>query len=79
MPISNDASFAIETMEAGNLNVAVYNYAGSLVANSIQNMFINENTEITIPLNFEKLSSGMYNIEISIGNDKVVRSVVINK
>ena len=77
--ISNEASFSLESNEAGDLNVIVYDYAGSMVAHLIQNRFIKENEEYIIPLNFEKLSTGMYNVEIKVGNDKVVRSIVVNK
>lgn len=79
MPADREAQFSIETSEAGHLNVSIYNLAGSLVRSAVTNMYLNENTEITIPLDLEDLASGHYTVEISVNNDRVLRSVVINK
>lgn len=59
----------------------MYDYAGSIVNNLIQGMYISENATVTIPLTFNlnSISSGIYNIEITLNGDKVVRSIVINK
>jgi hypothetical protein len=79
MPAADDASFTLNTSEAGPLNVTIYDLTGAIVQEAIIDRYINENTEITIPLNFSNLSSGTYTIEISVNTDRALRSVIIKK
>lgn len=78
-PAESEASFSIETAEAGTLNVKLYNYAGSMLRHIVAGMHIDADAEITVPLNIEDLSSGVYTLEILLNGDKVVRNIVIRK
>lgn len=78
-PAVDDAHFYIESSEAGNMNVVIYNYAGSVVSQGVTNMFIDGNTETRVPLDLNKLASGVYSVEVTLNGDKVVRTIVIRK
>jgi hypothetical protein len=78
-PADIAATFNLQTSEGGNLNVQVYNLAGNFISNIVENQYISDNTEITIPLNLSKLASGRYNIIVTIGNDRAIRPVIIAK
>jgi len=79
-PVTNgEAQFTLHTSEAGDLDVVIYNYDGSVVATAIHGMHIGANAEVIIPLTLNDIASGIYNVEITINGDRVVRTVVINK
>jgi hypothetical protein len=42
-------------------------------------MFIGANATLEIPLSLLDIASGIYNVEITLNGDRVVRTVVINK
>lgn len=78
-PAESEASFSIESAEAGILNVKLYNYAGSMIRHSVDGMYIGADAEVTVPLNLDELSSGVYTLEILLNGDKVIRNIVIRK
>jgi hypothetical protein len=78
-PAVENAGFDIATLTDGSLNVVVLDLSGSVVMNVVNNEYIGANTETRIPLNFSKLASGMYSVMISVGDDRVVRTIVVSK
>lgn len=78
-PAENEARFSLETGEAGMLNVKLYNYAGSMIRHSVSNMYVDADAEVTVPLNLDELSSGVYTLEVVLNGDRVIRNIVIRK
>jgi hypothetical protein len=77
LPIADRAEFTIKTFEEGNLNVALYDLAGAFIMDVISNNFINANTELKVPLSLGGLANGTYTIIVSLGNDNIVKQIIV--
>ncbi|MPN25986.1 hypothetical protein SDC9_173408 [bioreactor metagenome] len=79
LPAINEASIDISTSESGSLYVSIYDLAGSKVLDIMKGEPISSDTELRIPLNIRDLASGVYTVMITIGDDKVMRQLIIKK
>jgi len=78
-PTVDEAEFTINIFEEGNLNVTFYDLSGSFIMNIISDRFMNANTELRVPMSLGMLSSGTYTIMISMGNNIMMRQIIIVK
>ncbi|MPN18125.1 hypothetical protein SDC9_165483 [bioreactor metagenome] len=79
IPAISEASIDISTSVSGNLYVEIYDLAGSKVLDIMKGEPISAETELQIPLNIRDLASGVYTVIISLGDDKVMRQLIIKK
>jgi len=74
--VTNNATVEVSTAQEGNLNVAIYDLSGSKIMD-ISDQFINANTKIKVDLNnLSNLSTGVYTVVVSIGNDVAIRKFI---
>jgi hypothetical protein len=78
MPITNDASFTIDVYQEGVLTVELFDLTGQMVS-SILNTYTSANRRYDINMQLGFLSSGIYNVMISINDDVVMRPIIINR
>jgi len=71
--------FTVNVFEEGNLNVAIFDLSGSFVMNVISDKFMNANTELRVPMSLGMLSSGSYTIMVSMGNNIMMKQIIIVK
>jgi hypothetical protein len=81
MPVveGEEAGFSIFATQGGALNVSIIDLSGAKVMDVVTDTEITENSEIRIPFTVRELSSGMYSIMISVGEDRVIRTFILNK
>jgi hypothetical protein len=81
MPVieGEEAGFNIISNQGGALNVTLIDLSGAAIADIITNTELKENTEIRVPFTVRGLSAGMYSIMISVGDDRVIRTFILNK
>ena len=75
----NTAEFTVNVFAEGNLSVDIYDLSGAHIMNVVQDKFLNKNAELRVPLTLGNLSSGMYTVMVSMGNDKIMKQIIIVK
>jgi hypothetical protein len=78
-PVIDDAKFKVNVLEEGILNVAIYDLTGAFVMDILSNKFMSADTEFEVPMHLGLLSNGTYNVMISVGDDVVMRPIIINR
>ena len=74
--VTNNATIDIATATEGNLNVAIYDLAGSKIMDVVDE-FVNENTLVKVDLNnLSNLATGSYVVVVTSGNDVAVRKFI---
>ncbi|MPN63386.1 hypothetical protein SDC9_211144 [bioreactor metagenome] len=79
MPVINEAHLKLSTSKSGKLSVSIYDLTGKKLLDVVKDEFINTDSELTIPLETQNLTSGVYTIMITIGNEKLMRQLIITK
>ena len=77
-PTVNDGSFKLLLTDAqeGNMYVKIFNQNGIEL---LTYTFENENPESVYQINASELKSGLYNIEITLGDAKQTQKMIIQK
>ena len=74
--VTNNATIDIATVKEGNLNVSIYDLAGSKIMN-VADEYVNENTTLKVNLNnLSNLAIGSYVVVITSGNDVATRKFI---
>jgi hypothetical protein len=73
---AGNATIDITTLAESNLNVAIYDLAGSKIMD-VANEFVNENSLVKVDLNnLSNLATGSYVVVVTSGNDVAVRKFI---
>ena len=79
-PVEDEAEFSVLVDKAGALNVSIHDLSGSKVMQLVDNRYVYEGTEVFIKLDgLYNIASGAYNLIISIGDDRVEKTIIIRK
>ena len=78
-PIVNYAEFTIYAYGDGNIDIVIYDLAGSYIMSVLSDNYMRANTEKQIHLTLEMLPAGTYTIMVSLGNDIIAKQIVIIK
>jgi len=73
----NYIKFIMQNVQSGTLNINIYDLNGILLSKNNNN--ISNHTFYEKNINISKFSSGIYLIEIQIGNIKEIKKIIINK
>jgi len=79
-PVVEEAEFSVLTDEAGIMNISIHDLAGSKVMQLVDNRYVYAKTETFIKLDkLSNIASGAYNLIITLGDDRVEKTIIIRK
>lgn len=79
MPVRHEAYFKLSSRANGKLSVSIYDFTGKKLFDIIKDEFVTADSELVIPLEVQNLANGVYTIMITIGNEKLMRQMIITK
>jgi hypothetical protein len=78
MPAVDNTNLDVSVYQEGNLQVSLYDLAGSKVAD-LMNISATANTDYSIQMRLGFLSNGVYTIMITLDNERIFKQLIINK